>query len=71
MVCNRLVDQGIRIIVTGLDMDYMGNPFGPMPALMAIAEDKLVVLGETDSYEPLCRNCYNKIMKKNNNNSKQ
>lgn len=95
-VCKQLSDRGVRVIVAGLDMDYMGNPFGPMPALMAIAEDvtkvhaicvhcgglaqfshrivaedKLIVLGETDSYEPLCRNCYNKIMKeKDNNNSK-
>jgi len=38
-VCNRLADQGIRVIVAGLDMDYKGIPFGPMPALCAIAED--------------------------------
>lgn len=38
-VCNRLADQGIRVIVAGLDMDYKGVPFGPMPALCAIAED--------------------------------
>ncbi len=82
-VCNKLAGQGIRVIVAGLDMDFMGNPFGPMPALMATAEyvtkvhaicircgnlaqysyrktpdQKLVMLGETDSYEPLCRSCY-------------
>ena len=82
-VCNTLANQGIRVIVAGLDMDYLGNPFGPMPALIAIAEDvikvhaicmncgdisqythrkvkddHLVMLGETDSYEPLCRRCY-------------
>jgi len=38
-VCNKLADQGIRVIVAGLDMDYRGVPFGPMPALCAIAED--------------------------------
>ena len=37
-VCNQLADQGIRVIVAGLDMDFKGNPFGPMPALMATAE---------------------------------
>jgi thymidine kinase len=83
-VCNELASRGIRVIVAGLDMDYLGKPFGPMPALMAMAEyvtkvhaiclgcgglaqyshrkvhnDKLVLLGETDSYEPLCRHCYN------------
>lgn len=84
-VCEQLANQGVRVIVAGLDMDFLGNPFGPIPRLMAIAEDvtkvhaicircgglaqfshrtiaadKLVVLGETDSYEPLCRACYNK-----------
>jgi len=83
-VCNELANQGVRVIVAGLDMDFRGNPFGPIPALMAIAEyvtkvhaicircgnlaqysyrkaqsDQLVMLGEQDVYEPLCRNCYN------------
>lgn len=87
-VCNQLADSGIRVIVAGLDMDYKGIPFGPMPGLMAIAEyvtkvhaicvrcghlasythrlsedDKLIVLGETDIYEPLCRICYAKNKK--------
>lgn len=82
-VCNQLADNGIRVIVAGLDMDFRGAPFGPMPGLMAIAEyvtkvhaicvkcgdlahfthriledDKLIVLGETDIYEPLCRACF-------------
>ena len=73
----------MRIIGAGLDMDYLGKPFGPMPALLAAAEyvtkvhavcvrcgnlanhshrttsnDSLVLLGETDSYEPLCRDCF-------------
>lgn len=38
-VCNTLANQGVRIIVAGLDMDYEGNPFGPMPYLMACAEE--------------------------------
>jgi len=88
-VCNQLAASGIRVIVAGLDMDYLGKPFGPMPALLACAEyvtkvhaicmncgnlahishrtianDKLVVLGEKDSYEPLCRVCYNEKMAK-------
>lgn len=37
-VCNKLANGGKRVIVAGLDMDYEGNPFGPMPNLMAIAE---------------------------------
>lgn len=82
-VCNQLANKGVRVIVAGLDMDYLGKPFGPMPALMAIAEyvtkvhavcvncgnlanhshriteeHSLVLLGEKDSYEPLCRDCY-------------
>lgn len=88
-VCNDLANRGIRVIVAGLDMDFKGNPFGPMPALMATAEyvtkvhavctrtgnlaqfsyrksqrDDLVVLGETDEYEPLSRAAYYKAMLK-------
>ncbi|UYZ57716.1 thymidine kinase [Hymenobacter latericus] len=37
-VCNQLADHGVRVIVAGLDMDYLGKPFGPMPALLAVAE---------------------------------
>ena len=37
-VCNMLANRGVRVIVAGLDMDYRGLPFGPIPALMAIAE---------------------------------
>jgi thymidine kinase len=37
-VCETLAQRGVRVIVAGLDMDYLGKPFGPMPALMAIAE---------------------------------
>lgn len=38
-VAQQLADSGVRVIVAGLDMDYLGKPFGPMPALMAVAED--------------------------------
>lgn len=87
-VCIELANQGTRVIVAGLDMDFRGVPFGPMPALCAVAEevykvhaicvrcgalayishrlvnnDKRVLLGETTEYEPVCRNCYNKIQK--------
>lgn len=93
-VCNELANRGIRVIVAGLDMDFRGNPFGPMPNLMAIAEhitkvhaicvhcgdlaqyshrtthaDKLVLLGETDIYEPLCRLCYNRAISKESGES--
>ncbi|NLF43091.1 MAG: thymidine kinase, partial [Bacteroidales bacterium] len=79
----QLAAQGIRVIVAGLDMDFKGKPFGPMPALLARAEyitkvhaicvrcgnlaqyshrtvvsEKLVLLGEKDEYEPLCRKCF-------------
>ena len=37
-VCNTIANSGSRVIVAGLDMDYSGKPFGPMPFLMAIAE---------------------------------
>jgi thymidine kinase len=88
-VCNDLANRGIRVIVAGLDMDFKGNPFGPMPALMATAEyvtkvhavcthtgnlahfsfrkalnDKLVLLGETEEYEPLSRAAYYKALQK-------
>ncbi|MFN7014198.1 MAG: thymidine kinase [Bacteroidia bacterium] len=87
-VCNQLANQGIRVIVAGLDMDYLGKPFGPIPQLMAVAEyvtkvhaicmkcgdlanhshritenNNLVLLGETDSYEPLCRACFQNTIK--------
>lgn len=88
-VCNYLAKRGIRVIIAGLDMDYLGKPFGPMPALLSIAEyvtkvhavcmkcgglaqyshrivlnDKRVLLGEMDSYQPLCRSCYLEAMDK-------
>jgi len=88
-VCNRLADDGIRVIVAGLDMDFMGKPFGPMPELLSIAEyvtklhaicmqcgnlaqysfrksddERVVLLGEKDMYEPLCRTCFNQALNK-------
>jgi thymidine kinase len=90
-VCNELANRGVRVIVAGLDMDFMGKPFGPMPNLLAIAEyvtkvhaictrtgnlahysyrltdnDKLVLLGETQDYEPLSRAAYQKAMAERN-----
>jgi thymidine kinase len=87
-VCNQLADRGIRLIVAGLDMDFMGKPFGPMPALLCVAEyvtkvhaicmkcgnlanysyrksedSQVVLLGEKNLYEPLCRECYNEAKK--------
>lgn len=38
-VCNRLAYNGIRVIVAGLDMDFLGKPFGPMPDLCAVADE--------------------------------
>lgn len=42
-VCNELANRGVRVIVAGLDMDFKGIPFGPMPALCAIADDVMKV----------------------------
>ena len=85
-VCTHLANNGTRVIVAGLDMDYQGKPFGSMPALMSVAEyvtklhaicvncgnlanhshrtnldNKLVLIGEMDSYKPLCRMCFSKL----------
>jgi len=79
----KLANMGTRVIVAGLDMDFKGAPFGPMPALMAVADfvtkvhavcvrcgsiaqyshrlsqkNQVILLGEKDIYEPLCRRCY-------------
>ena len=37
-VCTQLANQGVRVIIAGLDLDYLGRPFGPMPQLLALAE---------------------------------
>ena len=85
-VCNELANRGCRVIVAGLDMDFQGKPFGPMPNLMATAEyvtkvhaicmrtgnlaqyshrtagdQKRVMLGAQDNYEPLSRAAFNAI----------
>lgn len=82
-VAVKLANMGIRVIVAGLDMDFKGVPFGPMPGLMAVADhvtkvhaicmrcgsiaqfshrlsekDEVVLLGEKEQYEPLCRSCF-------------
>lgn len=86
-VCNELANKGVRVIIAGLDMDFQGKPFGPIPGLCAIADevtkvhaicvkcgalayishrlvqnDKRVLLGEKLTYEPLCRECYQKAL---------
>ena len=38
-ICNQLANNGVRVIIAGLDMDFKGNPFGPMPQLCAIADE--------------------------------
>lgn len=88
-VCNRLADNGIRVVIAGLDMDFLGDPFGPIPKLLSVSEyitkvhaicmrcgslahysfrkseeAQVVLLGEKDKYEPLCRTCFNEAMKK-------
>lgn len=87
-VCSKLANCGMRVIVAGLDMDFKGVPFGPIPKLLAMAEyvtkvhaicvrcgnlaqyshrttseEALILLGETDNYEPICRKCYVKAKK--------
>lgn len=87
-VCQNLASSGKRVIIAGLDMDFQGKPFGPMPYLMAVSEhvtkvhaicvkcgdpanhsyrlsssNELVLLGEKDAYQPICRHCFNEAMK--------
>ncbi len=82
-VVQKLANMGIRVIVAGLDMDFKGAPFGPVPGILAISDyvtkvhaicvkcgsiaqfshrisekEQVVLLGEEDVYEPLCRRCY-------------
>lgn len=91
-VCNQLANNGVRVIIAGLDMDFKGTPFGPMPGLCAIADevskvhaicmhcgelasfshrkvknDKQFFLGETEQYEPLCRQCYQAAIQNDSN----
>jgi thymidine kinase len=90
----KLANMGIRVIVAGLDMDFKGVPFGPMPGIMAVADhvtkvhaicvrcgsiaqfshrfsekEQVVLLGEKDVYEPLCRSCYLKTQKEHNDSN--
>ncbi|MCB9256886.1 MAG: thymidine kinase [Chitinophagales bacterium] len=92
-VCEKLANRGTRVIIAGLDMDFLGKPFGPMPALLSIADyitkvhaicvvcgdiavhsyrtvsnNKTVMLGEMESYEPRCRKCYKEGMAKQGKN---
>ena len=67
-VAQTLADKGKRVIVAGLDTDYMGKPFGPIPHRLSKSH-KLVLLGEKDIYEPLCRQCYNEAMAQENKES--
>lgn len=88
-VVTKLANMGIRVIVAGLDMDFKGIPFGPIPELMAVADhitkvhaicvkcgniaqfshrlsekEQIVLLGEKDVYEPLCRGCFRELNEK-------
>ena len=88
-VCEKLANSGIRVIIAGLDMDFTGKPFGPIPDLLSKAEfvtkvhaicmhcgdlaqyshrktknEELVLLGEIEEYEPLCRKCFNLATKR-------
>lgn len=87
-VVAKLANNGIRVIAAGLDMDFKGVPFGPIPGLMAVADhitkvhaicvrcgniaqfshrmsekEQVVLLGEKDIYEPLCRSCFREANK--------
>ena len=95
-ICNTLANSGVRVIIAGLDMDFKGTPFGPIPSLCAVADevtkvhaicvkcgnlaylshrivsgDKRVMLGEQTEYEPLCRECYQKAVLKQQEGAKQ
>ena len=88
-VCESLANSGIRVIIAGLDKDYLGKPFGTMPLLMSIAEyvtkvhaicmicgdlanfshrtvsnNTQILVGEQESYMPLCRTCFNREREK-------
>jgi thymidine kinase len=85
VVCDTLALKGTRVIIAGLDMDYLGKPFGQMPVLLSKAEyitklhaicvqcgniasysfrktgnDRQLLIGNKDFYEPRCRLCYEK-----------
>lgn len=85
-VAVKIANMGTRVIIAGLDMDFTGKPFGPIPDLMAVADfvtkvhaicvkcgnvaqfshrlsekGQVVLLGEKDIYEPICRGCFREI----------
>lgn len=87
-VCESLAENGAHVLLAGLDKDYLGRPFSPMPELLAIAdsvtklsascssckeeanftfrlgkETEQFMLGTSEQYTPLCRNCFNEKMK--------
>lgn len=89
-VVEKLANMGVRVIIAGLDMDFKGVPFGPIPGLMAVADhitkvhaicvkcgniaqfshrlsekEQVVLLGEKNIYEPLCRGCFREINEHN------
>lgn len=89
-VCQTLARQRKRVVVAGLDKDFRGQPFGPMPRLMAeaefvtktvaicvicgnpagftqrlVASQDRILIGETDSYEARCRNCFEAPIEEN------
>ena len=89
-VVEELANVGIRVIVAGLDMDFKGEPFGPMPLLLSKAEyitklhaictdcgdlanhsfrrgtdSRQVLLGQLETYKPLCRSCYQSALTSN------
>lgn len=84
-VAEHMAVNGVRVIIAGLDMDFQGKPFGPIPALLSraeyitklhaicmqcgdianysyrkVADSTKVLLGEKESYEPRCRDCFYK-----------
>lgn len=87
-VCKQLAAKGIRVVITGLDMDFLGIPYGPIPKLLATADyitklkaicmqcgstagfsyrktkdEKTLLLGSVDEYEPRCRSCFEEGMR--------
>src|SRR5581483_10362624 len=55
-VAQRLADSGKQVIISGLDTDYLGRPFAPIPDLLAHADS--IVVGAAEMYEARCRRCF-------------
>lgn len=95
-VCNKIAFSGKRVIIAGLDMDYLGKPFGSVPFLLSIADEVVktqavcmncgdsayishrknnekqkILIGEKESYEPLCRKCYSEKQQPNGSHHKR